>query len=45
MGQQPGVNYGPKDLANGMLVADQALHQGVNKVAIKKAFEARGLTM
>ncbi len=35
----------PADLANGLLVADQALNNGVNKAAIKKAFKARGLTL
>jgi hypothetical protein len=33
------------DLANGLLVADQALSNGVNKPAIKKAFKDRGLTL
>jgi hypothetical protein len=32
-----------QDLANGLLVADQALNQGANKAAIKKAFRTRGL--
>ena len=35
----------PEDLANGMLVADQALNQGANKAAIKKAFKSRGLVL
>lgn len=34
-----------EDLANGLLVADQALHRGVNKAAIKKAFKGRGLAL
>ena len=33
------------DLANGLLVADQALNQGKNKAAIKKAFKDRGLNL
>jgi hypothetical protein len=33
------------DLANGLLVADQALNSGANKPAIKNAFKARGLTL
>jgi hypothetical protein len=32
-------------LANGLLVADQALNNGKNKAAIKKAFKERGLTL
>jgi hypothetical protein len=34
-----------QDLANGLLVADQALNGGANKAAIKKAFKARGITL
>jgi hypothetical protein len=34
-----------QDLANGLLVADQALNGGANKAAIKKAFKARGIAL
>ena len=34
-----------EDLANGLLVADQALNNGKNKAAIQKVFKARGLTL
>jgi hypothetical protein len=35
----------PKDLANGLLVADQALYRGAHQRAIKRAFNSRGLAI